>query len=299
MAIKLSRRVTGAIACAAFLAAFVAQGPVCTARADDVFAAAYKDYVRGNLESAEAGFKQIVEDSDNPNRERAILKLAEIYEQRHAIVKARDTYKMMIEEYPGSKLLVPVQKKVYGLNLDILFNPAIVEDSKLYEVKSRDTLGKIARENNTTINMIKKCNGLMFNVIVPGQRLKVCTAVFRIMVDKSQNKLFLIKNDEVVKAYDVSTGLNNSTPVGRFTIQEKLEKPVWFKIGAAVAPDDPEYELGTRWMGLSVEGYGIHGTKNPRTIGQQVTKGCVRMLNGEVEELFDIVPSGTEVIIVD
>ena len=52
-------------------------------------------------------------------------------------------------------------------------------------------------------------------------------------------------------------------------------------------------------MGISQQGYGIHGTTDPASIGAQVTAGCVRMSNPEVEELYAIVPEGTEVVIVD
>jgi len=52
-------------------------------------------------------------------------------------------------------------------------------------------------------------------------------------------------------------------------------------------------------MGFDLAGFGIHGTTEPQTLGRQVTQGCVRMLNAEVEELYAIVPVGTEVTIVD
>jgi lipoprotein-anchoring transpeptidase ErfK/SrfK len=74
---------------------------------------------------------------------------------------------------------------------------------------------------------------------------------------------------------------------------------VWYKDGAAVPPGSPENILGTRWMGLSKEGYGIHGTTEPGSLGKQATAGCVRMLNAEVEELYGILPEGTEVTIID
>ena len=61
----------------------------------------------------------------------------------------------------------------------------------------------------------------------------------------------------------------------------------------------PENVLGTRWMGFDKEGYGIHGTVAPDKIGQQVTAGCIRMRNEEVEELYKILPRGAEVTIVD
>ena len=52
-------------------------------------------------------------------------------------------------------------------------------------------------------------------------------------------------------------------------------------------------------MGIDKKGYGIHGTIDPNAIGQQITAGCVRMTNADVEELFSIVPTGTDVTIVD
>jgi lipoprotein-anchoring transpeptidase ErfK/SrfK len=52
-------------------------------------------------------------------------------------------------------------------------------------------------------------------------------------------------------------------------------------------------------MGLSIEHYGIHGSKDENAIGKQVTQGCIRMRNAEVEQLYDLVPVGTEVVIVN
>jgi lipoprotein-anchoring transpeptidase ErfK/SrfK len=52
-------------------------------------------------------------------------------------------------------------------------------------------------------------------------------------------------------------------------------------------------------MGFNLAGYGIHGTTEPETIGKQATQGCIRMVNSDVEELYAIVPEGTEVTIVD
>ena len=62
---------------------------------------------------------------------------------------------------------------------------------------------------------------------------------------------------------------------------------------------DPKNVLGSRWLGISKPSYGIHGTTQPEAIGQSVTEGCVRMRNLEVEELYMLVPEGTEVVITD
>ena len=118
-------------------------------------------------------------------------------------------------------------------------------------------------------------------------------------MDKSQNQLLLTEENQFIKTYPVATGKDNSTPVGTFKIVTRIPNPVWYKQGAVVPRDSVENILGTRWLGISKQGYGIHGSVDPSAIGKQVTAGCVRMSNSDVEELFDIVPVGTEVTIVD
>jgi lipoprotein-anchoring transpeptidase ErfK/SrfK len=157
----------------------------------------------------------------------------------------------------------------------------------------------LAKKYGTTIELIKVRNGLKKDIIRVGQRLSIWTAPFNIFVDKSQNILMLKTGNEVLKVYRISTGLNNSTPIGEYTITTKLVDPVWFNKGIVVPPDSPQNVLGTRWLGFNLSGYGIHGTVEPETIGQQVTAGCVRMRNNEVEELYDMIPYGTKVVIVD
>ena len=97
----------------------------------------------------------------------------------------------------------------------------------------------------------------------------------------------------------MATGDQGVTPVGSYTIANRLIGPTWYWEGREYKADDPDYPLGSRWMGLSRKGYGIHGTNEPELIGQQVSHGCIRMLNEDVEELFDVVSIGTPVSITD
>ena len=149
------------------------------------------------------------------------------------------------------------------------------------------------------MDVVKKMNGLATDKLSIGQRLKIPSVKFNMVIDKSQNTLILKGGEEVLKTYVVSTGSNNSTPVGVFKVTDKLVNPTWYKSGAVVPFGSPENVLGTRWIGLTHKGYGIHGTTEPDKLGQQVTAGCVRMRNEEVEELFGFVIPGTEVTIVD
>lgn len=220
-------------------------------------------------------------------------------EAKGDISAARSAYKELINNCSSSNEVMDWQKKVDGLNIKSIFSPEITAKSTAYEIIQGDTLIKIAKKFNTTVELIKKSNNLSGDKIFPGKKLKIWTGVLSILVDKSQNILMVKSEEEIIKTYIVSTGINNSTPVGTFKIVNKLENPTWFKTGAVVSADSKENVLGTRWMGFDLAGYGIHGTVEPENLGKQVTQGCVRMENSEVEELYTIVPVGTEVTIAD
>mgnify|MGYP001560202855 CR=1 FL=1 len=208
-------------------------------------------------------------------------------------------YRLLLERFPSSPLVGETQERLWEVNIELLFSPIVTDMDVVHEVRPGDTLSDIAAASRTTVDLIRRANGLKDDTIYPRQQLKVPTGRFGITVDKSQNKLLLTEDDEFVKAYTVATGENGSTPEGTFTVVNKITDPIWFRQGAVVPPDSPENILGTRWIGISAKGYGIHGSTDPDPIGQQVTAGCVRMTNAEAEELFAIVPVGTEVTIVD
>lgn len=107
---------------------------------------------------------------------------------------------------------------------------------------------------------------------------------YRIIVDLSDHQLYLLDNDVVVRAYPVAVGaMVTQTPVGEFTIVNKQP--------------NPGGPFGAFWMGLSKAHYGIHGTNNPSSIGQDVSHGCIRMYNQDVLDLESKVPVGTRVTI--
>jgi len=180
-----------------------------------------------------------------------------------------------------------------------LFSAQADSHSVIHEVKPGDNLTVIAKKYNTTIDLLKRMNHLSSDRLMPGMTLKVSTYKFGAVVDKSQNILILKGDEEVLKTYVVSTGLNNSTPTGVFKVTKKLVNPTWYKTGAVIPYGSAENVLGTRWLGISKQGYGIHGTTEPEKLGQQITAGCVRMRNEEVEEVYAFLVPGSEVTIVD
>lgn len=123
-----------------------------------------------------------------------------------------------------------------------------------------------------------------------------------IIVNKETNLLAFIDEGKIQRVYRVGTGKNmDLTPEGEFTITVKAKNPYYRKKDIkGGAEDNP---LGTRWIGfdaLDTDGrtYGIHGNNNPDTVGKYVSRGCVRMYEEEVQQLFDRVPIGTKVLIV-
>lgn len=180
-----------------------------------------------------------------------------------------------------------------------MMSPAPDTHSLMIEIKPGDNLTKIAKKHGMTPDILRKINGLEDDRLQPGKKLKVPTYKFSALVDKSLNTVVLKGDEEVLKTYIAATGKDNSTPVGVFKITNKLVNPTWYKAGAVIASGKPENQLGTRWLGLTAKGYGIHGTIAPETLGQQITAGCVRMKNEDVEELYSYLVPGAEVTIVD
>lgn len=228
-----------------------------------------------------------------------LLAQAKESEAAGQLMAARGAYQELINNFPGSPEVMGWQKKTEDLSIKLLFSSEITPKSIAYEIKPGDSLAKIAKEFKTTPELIMKSNNITGDKIFPGRKIKVWNAPLNIVVDKSQNILMLKSDDEIIKSYVVSTGANNCTPTGVFKITNKIENPTWFKAGAVVPSGSPDNILGTRWLGFDAAGYGIHGTVEPQNLGKQVTQGCVRMANADVEELYIIVPVGTETTIVD
>jgi hypothetical protein len=116
-----------------------------------------------------------------------------------------------------------------------------------------------------------------------------------IVVSLEDRKLALVEDGNVKKIYSVAVGKPSTpSPVGTFTIKRRVMNPTYSHDGRMVPPG-PNNPVGDRWMGLSISGYGIHGTNVPSSIGKAASHGCIRMGKVEVEELFSLVEVGDTV----
>ncbi|HEX6231053.1 MAG TPA: L,D-transpeptidase/peptidoglycan binding protein [Actinomycetota bacterium] len=127
-----------------------------------------------------------------------------------------------------------------------------------------------------------------------------------IVVDVSENRLWLYEGLKVVEEYGVATGTPGfPTPVGSFEIVDKRENPTWTNPdpdgwGAglpAFIPGGPGNPLGTRALYLDAPGIRIHGTWDDSSIGTAASHGCIRMHVEDSEEMYPLVPVGARVLV--
>jgi lipoprotein-anchoring transpeptidase ErfK/SrfK len=126
-----------------------------------------------------------------------------------------------------------------------------------------------------------------------------------IVIRRGSNRLYLYNGMQTNRLFPVATGQSvYPTPLGNFQIIVKWRNPWWYPPNSAWAqgekpiPPGPSNPLGTRWMGISAPGVGIHGTNNDASIGYSVSHGCIRMHVSDAEWLFNQVEIGTPVFIV-
>lgn len=153
-----------------------------------------------------------------------------------------------------------------------------------YVVRRGNTIYTIARAYGITTEDIFNANPGLTSAINVGQIICIPTnpLEIEIVVSIAAKTLTVYREGVAVAEYPVATGKPETpTPVGTFTVINKQL--------------DPGGPYGTRWLGLSIRGYGIHGTNNPASIGTAASNGCIRMYNEDVEKLFDITNTGTVV----
>jgi lipoprotein-anchoring transpeptidase ErfK/SrfK len=127
-----------------------------------------------------------------------------------------------------------------------------------------------------------------------------------IVIRRGSNELRYYEGANLVRSFGVATGQSvYPTPTGTFSIVDMQLNPWWrppdssWAQGLKPIPPGPGNPLGTRWMGISAPGVGIHGTPDDASIGYSASHGCIRMHIPDAEWLFQHVHIGTPVVITD
>ncbi len=162
-------------------------------------------------------------------------------------------------------------------------------------VEYGETLESIGKQYEVPWQYLSLLNRVTPEKLQAGQKLKVVRGPFGAVVDLKSYSLTVHAHGWYVRHYSIGIGKNGKTPVGVFTVEEKLENPEWYDPdGGVVDADDPDNPLGEYWLGLGNH-IGIHGTIDPSTIGRAASRGCIHLGDKDIEEVFSLLSVGSQV----
>lgn len=231
------------------------------------------------------------------------------------IAAARDLLNSVLDEPMSPQVRLAVKAELTRLAETWLQGKEVMADDTLcsyYQVQPGDKLALIAKKYKVPFELLMDINGIQKpEMLQAGQRLKVVEGPFNAVVYKSSFTLDLYLQRTYVKTYRVGLGkVENETPSGRWRVQAggKMIKPTWTDpdTGKVYVGNSPDYPLGSRWIALEGlegqakgrTGFAIHGTKEPETIGTRSSRGCIRLHNGEVIEVYDRMFEGVSEVLV-
>ena len=261
------------------------------------------------FEEARKQYEMLLDTVPAGMRAPALLGLGRLAQHEKKLIEARDFFNQAlndaaVDSEPWKRAL----DAVGDLNVALAFSPMETPESKYYTISSGDNLTAIGIKLNTTQGLLIRANGIDDpGRLDLGQRLKYTPKDFRIIIERSTCRIFLMDNQGPFKRYFTGLGMpGHETTLGTYTIGSKQKDPTWFPQNKpSVPPGDPNNELGTRWLPMvpAEEGLpsdlGIHGTIAPESIGFYKSHGCPRMHNKDVEELYDLVVRSTPVEVVE
>ncbi|HTL53901.1 MAG TPA: L,D-transpeptidase family protein, partial [Planctomycetota bacterium] len=167
---------------------------------------------------------------------------------------------------------------------------------------SGEALSIIARKYVVPVFRIQRINKIEdARRIRVGQKLRVITGESEVFVDKSDYVLTVFMDKKFISRYEIGIGKDDGTPEGAFHVVTKDWNPDWYYQGKRYPFGDPQNILGVAWLGLDAPSgsasIGIHGSPDGDGIGKKSSKGCIRLRNPDVAEVYDWVTIGSAVTI--
>jgi lipoprotein-anchoring transpeptidase ErfK/SrfK len=161
--------------------------------------------------------------------------------------------------------------------------------------------------------LLERINQVKDTRIWAGMNLKVIKGPFHAVVDKTDYLMDVYLNDDkgnkvFVATYPIGLGEQDSTPIGTWRVRpgSKVTNPSWAdpRTGKVFQPDDPDNPIGEYWIGLQgtsentrdKQGYGIHGTTEAQSIGQQMSMGCIRMRADDLVWVYYMMVDGDSTV---
>lgn len=200
----------------------------------------------------------------------------------------------------------PEQRRRFQDRLDLLSRRIYFQPRPHYiephRIQFGDRLETVAREYRQSWEYLAKLNRVDPQRIQPGQDLKVLQGPFSVVVDLNRFELTVHAHGYYVTRFPVGIGKEGATPVGTFRVTDKVTDPTYYGEDGIISHDDPANPLGKHWLAINnaegtLQGYGIHGTIEPSSIGKAISKGCIRLNDRDIADLYDLLTVGSEVII--
>ncbi len=252
-------------------------------------------------------FRHLIDDADRALNSGASVKARELYNKalRHEL--ASDADKAMLRD------------KLQSISMDLLFSSKIAAGDTWvegYTVQGGDSYDRIRKRNQLAVDwrLLERLNRTPPSKLKLGQKIKLVHGPFHAIVSKSNYRLDLYTGSpddpsswDFVRSFKVGLGENDSTPMGTFVVKQgsKLVNPPWTnpRTGEHFDANDPKCPIGEHWIGLAglgstsaFTGYGIHGTIEPDSIGQQRSMGCVRMGAEDVAQVYELLVEGISIV---
>lgn len=208
----------------------------------------------------------------------------------------------------------------FGATTDLVAEPSGLFSRTLsggvfkYAVQPGDYLIKIGARFGMPALILAQDNGLDYDGILrPGRELVVSNPHIvpevqedGVVINLPQRMLFLFRNGELLDRYPVGLGKPDwPTPAGQFKVANLQMDKDWVvpksiqeemlregKVVKTRVPPGPDNPLGRYWIGLSLEGYGIHGTIAPASVYHFQSHGCIRLHPDDIEALFPLIGVG-------
>ena len=233
------------------------------------------------------------------------------------IIEARDRLNETLPMYMSSQQSAFVKEKLSELADKWLFSRTIFPGDKLCEslkVKPGSQLRVIGKQFKVPYEILMEINGISrAEALQAGQVIKIINGPFHARVYRSTFTMDVYLQNTFVRSFPVGLGKpSRQTPAGIWLVKPdgKLIKPFWTdpNSGKTYQPDNPDYPLGSRWIGLEGiageakdrTGFAIHGTKKPEEIGTLGSQGCIRLHNGDAILLYNLlVPRISRVEVVE
>ena len=210
--------------------------------------------------------------------------------------------------------LTTARQALSDLGAEMIYSPRVIPNDPLtesYTVQAGNSLARLAKRVKVPEELLAQINRISNpNFIREGMRLKLVHGPFHASISKSEHVLHLYLQDVYVRSFRVALGAEGKTPTGLWKVVRRQANPDWVdpNTGKRWHQDDPANPIGEYWIGLEgiegacvgAVGYGIHGTNEPETIGQDVSLGCVRLAPDDIEQVYRaLLPGESYVTIVD